>query len=65
MFSKEFWMDTLERTIYTMAECALASLGTTAMITEVNWSVVASTTAISGIITVLKCITLETKKGNK
>lgn len=65
MFSKEFWMDTLERTIYTMAECALASLGTTAMITEVNWSVVASTTALAGIITVLKCITLETNKGNK
>jgi len=56
MFSKDFWKDTLERTIYTMAECLLASIAGTAMITQLDWKVVAITTITSGIVTVLKCI---------
>lgn len=45
------------RTVKTMAETALAIIGTNAMgITEVNWVGVASACALSGVITVLTCV---------
>lgn len=45
------------RTIKTMAETALAIIGTNTIgITEVNWVGVASACALSGVITVLTCI---------
>ena len=45
------------RTVKTMAETALAIIGTNTIgITEVNWVGVASACALSGVITVLTCI---------
>ena len=45
------------RTIKTMAETALAIIGTNTMgVTEVNWVGVLSACALSGVITVLTCI---------
>ncbi|MEE1067296.1 MAG: holin [Fibrobacteraceae bacterium] len=45
------------RTIKTMAETALAIIGTNTFgITDVNWLGVLSACALSGIITVLTCI---------
>lgn len=45
------------RTVKTMAETALALIGTNAIgITEVNWVGVASACALSGVITILTCI---------
>ena len=45
------------RTVKTMAETALAIIGTNAIgITEVDWIGVASACALSGVITVLTCI---------
>lgn len=45
------------RTVKTMAETALAIVGTNAIgITEVNWVGVLSACALSGVITVLTCI---------
>jgi hypothetical protein len=45
------------RTIKTMAETALAIIGTNTMgITEVDWVGLLSACALSGIITVLTCI---------
>ena len=45
------------RTVKTMAETALAIIGTNAVgITEVNWVGVISACALSGVITVLTCI---------
>ena len=45
------------RTVKTMAETALAIIGTNTMgITEVNWLGVASACALSGVITILTCI---------
>ena len=45
------------RTVKTMAETALALIGTNVIgITEVNWAGVASACALSGVITVLTCI---------
>lgn len=45
------------RTVKTMAETALAIIGTNTIgITEVDWVGVASACALSGVITVLTCI---------
>ncbi len=45
------------RTVKTMAETALALIGTNTIgITEVNWVGVASACALSGVVTVLTCI---------
>lgn len=45
------------RTVKTMAETALAIIGTNAVgITDVNWVGVLSATVLSAIITVLTCI---------
>lgn len=45
------------RAVKTVAETALAIIGTNAMgITEVDWVGVASACALSGVITILTCI---------
>ncbi|MBE6587997.1 MAG: hypothetical protein E7647_06245 [Ruminococcaceae bacterium] len=41
------------RALKTVAQAALATLGTTALITEVNWAVVASTAALAGVASIL------------
>ena len=58
-FTKEFWEDTFERAIYTVAETALGVIGTSIVMEQINWRVVVSASALSGIITVLKCIALK------
>lgn len=45
------------RTVKTMAETALAVIGTNMMgITEVDWLGVLSAAALSGVVTILTCI---------
>ena len=41
------------RAAKTMAQTAVATIGTTALITEVNWAVVLSTSALAGVLSVL------------
>ena len=37
----------------TVAQTAIATIGTTALITEVNWGVVASASALAGVLSLL------------
>lgn len=41
------------RALKTIAQTAVASIGTTALITEVNWAVVVSTAALAGVLSIL------------
>ena len=41
------------KVVKTMAQVALGVIGSTALISEVNWQVVASTVVISGLVCVL------------
>jgi hypothetical protein len=41
------------KVVKTMSQAALGVIGSSALLTEVNWAVVASTTAVSGVICVL------------
>lgn len=44
------------RAARTMAQAAVASIGTTAMLNEVDWAVVISTALLSGLVSVLTSI---------
>ena len=54
--TKEFWKAALIRCIRTIAQTAIASIGTTAMIQDVNWMVVLSTSALAGLLSILTSI---------
>lgn len=53
---KKWTYATMIRTVRTMAQAAVASIGSTAMFTDVNWVVVGSTTLMAGILCVLTSI---------
>lgn len=44
------------RSIKTVAQTALATIGTSALIADVNWIVVASASALAGILSMLTSI---------
>lgn len=51
--NKDFWKAALIRAVRTMAQTAVACIGTSAVMSEVNWGVVASASILSGILSVL------------
>jgi len=52
----EFWKAAAIRAIRTAAQTAIATIGTSAMMSEVNWVAVASTTALATILSFLNSI---------
>lgn len=50
---KEFWLDLAKRTLKTVCETAVGVIGASAMISDVNWIVVASSAGLSAIMTIL------------
>lgn len=44
------------RAIKTVAQTAIATIGTTALFTEVNWTIVASASVLAGILSILTSI---------
>lgn len=54
--TKEFWRATVIRAVRTICQTAVATIGTTALITEVDWAVVVSASALAGLLSVLTSI---------
>lgn len=54
--TKEFWKAALIRAIRTVCQSAIAAIGTTALIEEVNWIMVASTAALAGLLSILNSL---------
>lgn len=56
IMNKDFWKATLIRAIKTVCQTAVATIGTTAMIEDVNWALVLSASALAGILSILTSI---------
>lgn len=52
-FTKEWFVAVMIRTIRTMSQTALATIGTCALLSEVNWTMVGSATVMAGVLCVL------------
>lgn len=52
----EFWRAAAIRAIRTVAQTAVATIGTSALLEEVNWIAVASTAVLAGILSILNSI---------
>lgn len=56
MNTKAFWKAAMIRAVRTVAQAAIAAIGTAAVIEEIDWRFVVSTAAVSGIISILTSI---------
>ena len=56
LLSKEWWKEAGTRAIKTVAQTAIATIGTTALIENVNWLVVLSASALTGALSILTSI---------
>ena len=54
--NKEFWKAALIRALRTVCQTAIATIGTAAVLSEVNWIMVASASALAGILSILTSI---------
>lgn len=54
--NKEFWKATGIRALRTICQTAVAMIGTSAVMSDVDWKVVVSASALSGILSVLTSI---------
>lgn len=53
---KEFWKAAGIRAMRTICQTAVAAIGTTAVISEVDWLTVGSTSLLAGILSILTSI---------
>lgn len=54
--TKIFFKHAINRAVRTMAQAMVASIGATAVITDINWAVVLGTTATTGLLSILNSI---------
>lgn len=54
--TKEFWVAAGIRALRTVCQTAVATIGTTAMIQDVNWLLVGSSSLLAGILSILTSI---------
>lgn len=55
--NKEFWKCAGIRALKTICQTAIATIGTSTIIEEVNWTIVCSASLLSGILSILTSIT--------
>ena len=54
--TKEFWKAALIRAIKTVCQTAIATIGTSMVVTDVNWTYVLSASALAGLLSLLTSI---------
>lgn len=54
--TKEWWKAAGIRAIKTICQTAIATIGTSALMSEVNWIAVASASALAGILSMLTSV---------
>ena len=50
---QKFWTAAAIRALRTVAQAAVATIGSSAVLSDVNWGVVASASALAGILSIL------------
>lgn len=56
--SKKFWECAIARCVRTVCQTALATLSTGLVLTDINWIIVASSSALAGITSLLMSIVM-------
>ena len=56
IFSKEWWIAAGIRALKTLAQTAVATIGTTAVLNEVDWVMVASASGLAAILSLLTSV---------
>ena len=56
LLNKKWWEAVAVRSIKTMAEAAVAIIGVSTVITDVDWTLVAASTVGAGLVCVLTCL---------
>lgn len=52
----KFWKAALIRAVRTLAQTAIATIGTTAVMEEVNWIMVASSSVLAALLSILNSV---------
>lgn len=64
-FTNEFWAAALNRAVRTFFQVFVASVGTAALVSEVNWPSVVSASALAAIISVATSIATDLPEAPK
>lgn len=56
MKNENFWAAAFQRSIRTIAQTAIATIGSAAVLSDVNWGVVVSASVLAGILSILTSI---------
>lgn len=56
MFNKIWWKAAGIRAVKTMAQTAVATIGTATMVTSVDWKMVGSATVLAGVLSLLTSV---------
>lgn len=56
VFTKEWFRAALIRSVRTVAQTAVATIGSSMVISDVNWAVVASASVLAGILSLLTSV---------
>ena len=54
--NKTFWKCAVNRAIRTVAQTAIATIGTNALLSQIDWRIVASASAVAGILSILTSV---------
>ena len=54
--NKDWWLAAANRALRTLAQTAIATIGTTTLLGDVNWAAVGSASALAGILSILNSL---------